>query len=122
MKTRLLSWDCAIVVSLKVLDGLRLLHDCGWLHRDIKPGNLIVGRGRQRSDIIIIDFGLARRFKTPMGEIRPPRTHPGFRGTPIFAGPSMMVSPALEANRGDDLWSALYVALDLAAHLPWRNV
>ncbi len=40
-----------------VLDGLRHVHDAGYLHRDIKPANIyLTGKGQ----VILLDFGAAR--------------------------------------------------------------
>ncbi len=40
-----------------VLDGLRHVHDSGYLHRDIKPANIyLTGKGQ----VILLDFGAAR--------------------------------------------------------------
>jgi tau tubulin kinase len=33
----------------------------------------------------LIDFGLARKYRLPSGEIRPPRKSAGFRGTARYA-------------------------------------
>jgi serine/threonine protein kinase len=40
-----------------ILDGLRHVHDSGYLHRDIKPANIyLTNKGR----VILLDFGAAR--------------------------------------------------------------
>ncbi|WP_053388409.1 serine/threonine protein kinase [Pseudomonas sp. 10-1B] len=43
---------------LPLLDGLELVHQSGMLHRDIKPGNIIL---RQDGSPVLIDFGAARQ-------------------------------------------------------------
>ncbi len=43
---------------LPLLDGLRAVHEAGFLHRDIKPGNIFI---RENSSPVLIDFGAARQ-------------------------------------------------------------
>ena len=40
--------------------GLEHAHEHGMVHRDIKPGNLMLSRNRDKALIKILDFGLAR--------------------------------------------------------------
>ena len=41
-----------------IIDGLSLVHESGFIHRDIKPGNLFI---REDSSPVLIDFGSARQ-------------------------------------------------------------
>lgn len=45
-------------ILFPVLDGLRRVHEQGFLHRDIKPGNIII---REEGGAVLIDFGAARQ-------------------------------------------------------------
>ena len=45
-------------IFLPVLDGLKLVHDAGFIHRDIKPSNIII---RENGSPVLIDFGAARQ-------------------------------------------------------------
>lgn len=56
-----LRWDLAQVL-IHVCTRLQLLHAAGWVHRDIKPGN-ILRRPRQHS-WTLIDFGSTVREGT----------------------------------------------------------
>lgn len=53
-----------LAVVRPVLDGLALIHANGFLHRDIKPGNIHM---RGDADPVLLDFGAARKFVTGKG-------------------------------------------------------
>ncbi|MFW9817924.1 MAG: serine/threonine protein kinase, partial [Candidatus Thorarchaeota archaeon] len=49
-----LGTDDAANLTLQILEGLQEAHDAGIVHRDIKPGNIIIdNKGRPR----LVDFG-----------------------------------------------------------------
>jgi serine/threonine-protein kinase len=50
-----------IYLVRQVCEALREAHLAGLVHRDVKPGNVIVGRYGSRSDVVkLLDFGLVR--------------------------------------------------------------
>ena len=69
-----------------VLRGLAAVHDAGTIHRDIKPGNVMVAGSR----VVICDFGIARSEDTVT------LTMPGmFVGTPAYAAPEHVLGKPL---------------------------
>ena len=45
-------------ILLPILDGLEAVHEADFLHRDIKPGNIVI---RDDGSPVLIDFGSARQ-------------------------------------------------------------
>ncbi|MDG4598033.1 MAG: bifunctional serine/threonine-protein kinase/formylglycine-generating enzyme family protein [Candidatus Contendobacter sp.] len=56
-----LSWRSAVNLLLPVLDGLRKVHEAGFMHRDLKPGNLYW----TDDGLVLLDFGSARQVASP---------------------------------------------------------
>lgn len=54
-----LSEEQLLDIVLPLLDGLDTIHSAGVLHRDIKPGNILVRRSDERP--VLIDFGAAKQ-------------------------------------------------------------
>jgi serine/threonine protein kinase len=40
----------------QINDGLQYIHDCGLIHQDLKPENLLLGR---KKEVLLNDFGIA---------------------------------------------------------------
>ena len=53
-------------LMLQLLSAVSCLHENWILHRDLKTSNLLMDN---RGNIKVADFGLARRFGSPLGEI-----------------------------------------------------
>lgn len=107
-------------LGIEMLASIRNFHDQGFVHRDIKPSNFVF-RGRpDLAQVCLIDYGLAKRWRSPEGEVFPPREHVGFRGTSRYA--SINSHTGDDLGRRDDLWSLFYVLIELCAPpLPWKS-
>ncbi|ETN70715.1 hypothetical protein NECAME_14598 [Necator americanus] len=81
------SMGTGIRVAEQTLSGIRDLHICGYIHRDIKPDNFAVGREEDDNfhTIFILDFKFARKFRAEGKDLRLERNQAAFRGTPRYA-------------------------------------
>ena len=106
-------------VWLQGLEALRTLHKTGYLHRDIKPHNILVGR--ENSDIYLIDFGLARAYFNGGVHIKRGETSI-VKGTYHFA--SRNVINYITHSRRDDIESLVLSLLYLHSNgaLPWSGM
>ncbi len=84
-------------LGVRIADALAAAHAQGVLHRDVKPGNIIVGGGRAR----LIDLSLAQA----------PGLVPAGRGTPSYLSPEQGVGGFVSG--ASDVWGlglTLFVA------------
>lgn len=70
---------CAIL-ALQGIECCQELHKAGFVHRDIKPHNFMVGIKPDKHKIFLIDFGLAKKIFDANGKLLPPRDTAPFRG------------------------------------------
>ncbi|MFH4979782.1 hypothetical protein AB6A40_006491 [Gnathostoma spinigerum] len=59
------SLGTALKVAEQCLVAIEQLHQIGFLHRDVKPGNFAIGREETQENhiIFVIDFGLCRKYR-----------------------------------------------------------
>ena len=114
------SMSTAVRASFHVLNCIESFHVFGFVHRDIKPGNILTREGTDHP-LCLIDFGLAKVYlNSENGQHLPPRTRVGFRGTRAYASRNAHLNRDL--SRRDDLISWFYLAYELIIEpLPWRG-
>lgn len=105
-----------ILLAIQILDIIREIHDRGYIHRDIKPDNFVVGYEKQNSKIFCIDFGISikkpKKYKT---------SGSGFCGTARYA--SLVAHRGGTQYPGSDLESIGYMLVYLfKGELPWDNI
>ena len=103
--------DEALEVATQLADGLARAHAQGVVHRDIKPGNLMLAEDGVR----IVDFGLAT-FADALQLTVAGST----LGTAAYMSPEQVRGEAVDARA--DVWAAGVVLYQmLAGHVPFRG-
>ena len=83
--------------------GLQHAHEQGMVHRDIKPGNLMLSRKGDKATVKVLDFGLAKA--TRESPLDGGLTHEGqMLGTPDFIAPEQ-IRNAQSAGIQADIYS-----------------
>jgi casein kinase I homolog HRR25 len=104
-------------IALNVLHSLQCFHEKGFVHRDIKLGNLLLTRNSLFPDVVLVDYGLATKVKAADHYA----DGKGLKGTVRYT--SINTHLGVQQNIRDDLQSFGYVLLQLAgADIPWFEV
>lgn len=106
-KSPLPAKQIALVIR-KIALALSAAHDCGIVHRDLKPANIMFDR--ERKDIVVMDFGLARGPK--LGDAR--GTQSGIiMGTPAYMSPEQARGDAKGVGPSGDIFSLGVILYEL---------
>src|SRR4051812_21885316 len=105
--------EAALEVAVQVTRALIAAAEHGLIHRDLKPGNIMLtrtGAGPAELDVKVIDFGLAKAITLNGNEMD--LTQGSFLGTPAFASPEQFRGVPADARSdiyslGATVWYAL---------------
>jgi serine/threonine protein kinase len=108
-------------LSIEMLNCIEDLHNRGYLHCDVKPGNFLI-RPNRRFPVCLIDFGLSRSYRdSRTGKHYEFLEDVGFCGTCRYA--SIHAHREQRLSRRDDLISWMYSMIELAqGKLPWPGL
>ena len=120
-KYKSISLKDTLMIAIQVIERLEYIHSKSLIHRDVKPGNFLIGR-EDPYIIYLIDFGLTKKYRSA-------RTgkHVKYKVTKYYNGTFMFGSvnslKGIEVSRRDDLECAAYMFIYLMkGTLPWASV
>jgi len=108
-----LSIDSIVSILIQVCSGLQFAHAHGIIHRDIKPGNIIL---LKNGTVKITDFGIARIEKSELIKTRDER----FMGTIQYCSPEQLANVAAVDGRSDIFSAAVLLYQFLTGKLPFH--
>lgn len=104
--------DSAIAIAAQVARGLAAAHEELIIHRDIKPGNIML---TDKETVKILDFGLAKLADRP-GITRPDSSI----GTPSYMSPEQIRSETVDQRT--DIWSLGVVLHEMfSGRIPFKG-
>jgi serine/threonine protein kinase/tetratricopeptide (TPR) repeat protein len=112
LKQKRLGYVEAAVLVATVADALHYAHKQGLVHRDVKPGNILIGNDGKP---YVVDFGLALRDED-IGK------GPKFAGTPAYMSPEQVRGEGHRVDGRSDIFSLGVVFYELlAGRRPFRG-
>ena len=114
--------NCVAKLGLQMIEILEYIHNKHILHRDIKPDNFVMGRGEKSKFLYLLDFGLAKKYRSSTTLKQYPMIKKkNLTGTARYA--SINALNGITQSRRDDLEAVGYVLLYfLRGKLPWQGL
>lgn len=110
------------VLARKLIRVVQKLHDRGFVHRDLKPGNFVLGAPPRQRHLYLLDFGLSKCYWQHNTQQHIPfRDNKHWLGSARYS--SVFAHQGLEASRRDDLQCVGFMlALFANGKLPWDGI
>lgn len=99
-----LPWRRALELLIPALEALHLVHQAGYIHRDLKPDNLFFHSDDRGDRLIVLDLGIAKLAPASQAGRTPYHTETGrVLGTPAYMSPEQ--ASGLPVDHRTDIYS-----------------
>ena len=107
-------------IAYQMVQRIEYVHSKGYIHRDIKPGNFLIGKNMESKKIYIIDFGLSKKYIDKNNNHIIYKEGKGLTGTARYV--SLNTHYGIEQSRRDDIEGIAYNLIYFAkGKLPWQG-
>ncbi len=111
LATERISTERALVILTAIASGLGHAHAAGVVHRDVKPGNVLIERSGR---VVVGDFGIAKRLDSDVALTRAGQ----MIGTPAYMSPEQITGGVI--SPATDVYALGIVAFELlTARVPF---
>lgn len=109
----------SVGIVKNILSGLMMMHDAGFIHRDIDPTNIMITAD---GHVKLIDFGIAKQIKALTTNDKHLTQAGQFIGKPEYAAPELVLGAIDEQNQTTDIYAiGILLFQCLVGHAPFEG-
>lgn len=104
-----------ITLLAQICDAIQHAHMKGVVHRDLKPGNILVGETDEGIRAKVIDFGIAKAISAGVVDNVLETQFGQFVGTPVYMSPEQAEGGSVDIDTRSDIYSIGVILYELLA-------